>query len=162
MHAVPARRRTLPAALLALSLTGALAGLGAAPAQAAAAPAPCGTKISDYTGSLAADTAFKGTITITEPGIANRAITLTPVSANSNLLNVEIKISDTETTSATGNFQLRVNPLNQGQITFPTYTGAVGRSTGVACNLTSRVVGISGTIHTTGVKGEMTFTATRL
>ncbi|MFK0217466.1 hypothetical protein ACIQWN_04645 [Streptomyces vinaceus] len=161
MHAVPARRRALPATLLALSLTGALGGFAAAPAQAAAAPAPCGTKVSDFTGTVLADTPFKGKITITEPGFANRDITLTPVSANSSLLTIDIKVSDTETTSVTGNFQLRVNSLNQGQINFPTYTGNVGRSTGVGCNLTSRVVAISGVIHTEGVKGEMKFTASR-
>ncbi|MFF0217359.1 hypothetical protein [Streptomyces vinaceus] len=161
MHAAPARRRTLPAALLSLTLTAALGGLAAAPAQAAAAPAPCGTKVSDFTGSTFVDTPFKGKITITEPGFTNRDITLTPVAANSTALNVEIKVSDSETTSVTGNFQLRVNQLNQGQLNFPTYTGHVGRTTAVACNLTSRVVAMTGTIHTTGVKGEMTFTASR-
>ncbi|MFJ3975950.1 hypothetical protein [Streptomyces sp. NPDC090021] len=160
MHAIPARRHALPAALLALALTGALGGFAAAPA-AAAAPAPCGTKVSDFTGTVVADAPFKGKITITEPGFADRDITLTPVSPNSSLLNIEIKISDAETTSVTGNFQLRVNPLNQGRINFPTYTGMPGRTTGVACNLTSRVVALTGTIHTTGVKGEMNFTATR-
>ncbi|MGW4510121.1 hypothetical protein ACWENO_36335 [Streptomyces sp. NPDC004436] len=54
-----------------------------------------------------------------------------------------------------------MNQLNQGQLKFPTYTGHVGQTTAVACNVTSRVVAITGTIHTTGVKDEMTFTASR-
>ncbi|GAA0293830.1 hypothetical protein GCM10010302_35600 [Streptomyces polychromogenes] len=152
--------RALPATLLALTLTGALGGVATAPAQAAA-PAPCGTKVSDYTGPLIADTAFTGKISLAQDGLPDRDITITPVNPNSTLVNIEIKISPTEVTSATGNFTLRVNPINQGGITFPTYAGPVGQTTSVACNLTSRVVSMTGKISTTGIKGERVFTVNR-
>ncbi|MEC4575073.1 hypothetical protein [Streptomyces virginiae] len=152
--------RTLPAALLSLALTAALSGVATAPAHAAA-PAPCGTKVSDYTGTVVADSAFTGKISLAQDGLPDRDITITPASANSTLVNIEIKISPTETTSATGNFTLRVNPINQGGITFPTYAGPLGQTTSVACNLSSRVVAMTGRISTTGVKGDRVFTVTR-
>lgn len=58
--------------------------------------------MSDYTGTALAGTPFKGKITITEPAFNDRASTLTPTSPNSTLLNIELTISETETTSATG------------------------------------------------------------
>ncbi|MFJ9933797.1 hypothetical protein ACIRSJ_11770 [Streptomyces virginiae] len=164
-------RRTLGAAS-AFALLAAGAGLLAAPAAHAAAPAPCGTSVSDYTGVSVKDTPFVGKIVIPDAGFEDREITLSPVSANSSLLKVEIKISDNETTSVTGNFTLRVNPLNHGTLNFPTYTGGIGRVTDVACSNSllnpSRVTTITGTVTTTGVEKSpgvlktLNFTASRL
>lgn len=99
-----------------------------------------------------------GKIVIPDAGFEDREITLSPVSANSSLLKVEIKISDSETTYVTGNFTLRVNPLNHGQLTFPTYTGGLGHVTDVPCSAgllaSSRVTTITGTVTTTGVESS--------
>ncbi|MEU8778719.1 hypothetical protein [Streptomyces sp. NPDC048606] len=156
---------------LALALATAAAGLVAAPAAQAVAPAPCGTSVSDYTGTTTKDTPFVGKIVIPDAGFEDREITLSPVAPNSSLLKVEIKVSDSETTSVTGNFTLRVNPLNHGQLTFPTYTGGQGRVTDVACSAgllpSSRVTTITGTVTTTGVERSpgilksLSFTASR-
>ncbi|GLX19265.1 hypothetical protein [Streptomyces lavendulae] len=165
------RRTPRAASALALVLTTAAAGLVAAPAAHAAAPAPCGTSVSDFTGATSKDTPFVGKIVIPDSGFEDREITLSPVTANSSLLKVEIKVSDNQTTSVTGNFTLRVNQLNHGQLTFPLYTDGIGRVTDVACGSgllpSSRVTTIAGTVTTTGVNDaqgipkRLDFTASR-
>ncbi|MFA7767804.1 hypothetical protein ACGFNX_40740 [Streptomyces sp. NPDC048723] len=107
-------------------------------------------QVSDYTGIAAVPEApFKGKITITL------------ISPHSTLFHIEIKVSPTGTASATGNFTLRVNPINQGYNTFPAYAGPVGQSSSTACGLTGRFVAGPGSIDTTGVRGEMKFTVSR-
>ncbi|MFD7084941.1 hypothetical protein [Streptomyces sp. NPDC059918] len=165
------RRTSTAAPAFALILTTAAAGLVAAPTAHAASPAPCGTSVSDYTGTSTKDTPFVGKIVIPDSGFEDREITLSPVTANSSLLKVEIKISENQTTSVTGNFTLRVNQLNHGQLTFPLYTGGIGHVTDVACTSgllpSSRVTTIAGTVTTTGVQTDqgmlkqLDFTASR-
>ncbi|MGW1643081.1 hypothetical protein [Streptomyces lavendulae] len=166
------RRTPTAVPALTLVLATAAAGLVAAPAAHAAAPAPCGTSVSDYTGTTTKDTPFVGKIVIPDSGFEDREITLSPVAANSSLLKVEIKISESQTTSITGNFTLRVNQLNHGQLSFPLYTGGTGRVTDVACTsgllASSRVTTLSGTVSTTGVETssgiprQLDFTASRI
>ncbi|WP_143685897.1 hypothetical protein [Streptomyces sp. 1331.2] len=119
----------------------------------------CGGAVSDWVGEGELDTAFEGSVTL--PGGSTRAISIAPQALGSTLVRTEVTASAEESRAAVGNFVLRINSLGRGQITFPTYAGESGVTTGTLCPVGTRVTKITGKVSTAGVEGKLDFTASR-